>query len=269
MLHVPTSTQPVHPMPTAENRVDRLARFAYSGPERRAGSAGTAAAAPWFAPMLDEIDHGMLLLNARLEVLHVNHVAHSEMGEHHPLRLAGGGLMARHRLDEAPLHEALQGAARRGLRCLLTVGEHPHVVNVAVVPLTAADARRGPAMLVMLSKRVFCGELAVHWFARNHALTQAETRVLSALCDGCEPSHIARAQGTSLHTVRTQISSVRAKTGASTIRELIRQVSMLPPLVSALRSSGRTESGGLVTSGHDAASPVAAGQLDLVDASPA
>jgi DNA-binding CsgD family transcriptional regulator len=267
MLHMSASIHPVPQVPTAESRVERVAQSAYAGPERRSDSASAAAAAPWFAPMLDEIDHGMLLLNARLEVLHVNHVARSEMGEHHPLRMAGGGLMARHRPDEAPLHEALQSAARRGLRCLLTIGEHPHAVNLAVVPLTAVDARQAPAMLVMLGKRVFCSELAVQWFARNHALTQAETRVLSALCDGSEPSHIACALGTSLHTVRTQISSVRAKTGAGTIRELIRQVSMLPPLVSALRSSARTCPDGPLAAAQDTALPDVAGQLDCVDES--
>jgi hypothetical protein len=38
-------------------------------------------------------------------------------------------------------------------------------------------------------------------------------------------------------TVRTQIGSIRAKTGANSIRELVRQVAVLPPLVGALRHS--------------------------------
>lgn len=205
----------------------------FSTPRR--GDSGAAQAAQWFGPMLDEVDYGMLLLNECFEVLHANHVARAEMDEHHPLRLAGGGLRARRAADEASLQEALQSAARRALRRLLTVGAAPHPVNVAVVPLAPTGIDPAAAMLVMLGKRVVCGELVVQWFARNHALTQAETRVLAALCDGREPSAIASAQGTSLHTVRTQISSLRAKTGASNIRGLLRQVAMLPPLVSALR----------------------------------
>jgi len=35
--------------------------------------------------------------------------------------------------------------------------------------------------------------------------------------------------------VRTQIGSIRAKTGAASIAELVRQVAVLPPLVGALR----------------------------------
>jgi hypothetical protein len=38
-------------------------------------------------------------------------------------------------------------------------------------------------------------------------------------------------------TVRTQIGSIRAKTGAGSIRELVRQVAVLPPLVGALRGA--------------------------------
>ena len=45
------------------------------------------------------------------------------------------------------------------------------------------------------------------------------------------------AQGVALSTVRTQINSIRAKTGAASIRALVRQVAVLPPLVSALRGN--------------------------------
>ena len=233
------------------------------------GTAASASAAQWFGPMLDEIDYGMLLLSDRLEVLHANHVARSELDERHPLRLVGSELRARHLPDQAALHEAMQSAGRRGLRRLLTVGVSPQVLNVAVVPLAASEIGRAAAMLVMLGKRVVCGELGVQWFARNHALTQAETRVLAALCDGREPSDIACAQGISLHTVRTQISSVRAKTGTSTIRELIRQVSMLPPLVSVLRNATRACDNRVATAAHAMALSIGAATLDFADELPA
>jgi hypothetical protein len=40
-----------------------------------------------------------------------------------------------------------------------------------------------------------------------------------------------------LSTIRTQIGSIRLKTGASSIRALVRQVALLPPLVSALQAA--------------------------------
>ena len=49
-------------------------------------------------------------------------------------------------------------------------------------------------------------------------------------------AEVARQQGVAVSTVRTQIGSIRAKTGAGSISELVRQVAVLPPLVGALRA---------------------------------
>lgn len=232
MFEILNPLQTVSHRGLAGENMPRHPEHRYAGPERRTGAARST---PWFAQMLDEIDYGMLLLNDQLDVLHVNHVARAEMDAQHPLQLHGNALRACRALDMALLQDALQGAARRGLRRLFSVGEGAQTVSMAVVPLAPAGAGCSAALLVVFGKREMCGELSVQWFARNHALTQAETRVLAALCAGREPSGIASSQGVSLHTVRTQIGSVRAKTGAVSIRELIRQVSMLPPLVSAIR----------------------------------
>jgi DNA-binding CsgD family transcriptional regulator len=40
-----------------------------------------------------------------------------------------------------------------------------------------------------------------------------------------------------ISTVRTQIGNLRLKTGAQSIRALVRQVAVLPPLMCALRRS--------------------------------
>jgi hypothetical protein len=61
--------------------------------------------------------------------------------------------------------------------------------------------------------------------------------VLIALCDGASPSDIAQANGVAISTVRTQIANIRAKTGSDSIRSLIHQVAVLPPLVGTLRQS--------------------------------
>jgi DNA-binding CsgD family transcriptional regulator len=51
------------------------------------------------------------------------------------------------------------------------------------------------------------------------------------------PTAIAERQNVAVSTVRTQIGSIRAKTGAGSISELVRQVAVLPPLVGALRGA--------------------------------
>ena len=191
----------------------------------------------WFASMLDELDHGMLLLGSEGSVLHVNRCAAHEMDSAHPLLLSACGLRARRGSDAVALRSALQ-AAHRLQRMLLLVGEGDNSVSVAIVPMMALDSTSGAAVLVVLGKRQMCCELSVQWFSRNHSLTPAESRILGALCAGDEPVDIAVNQGVSLHTVRTQIGSIRSKTGTATIRDLIRRVSMLPPLVDPVRDAG-------------------------------
>jgi DNA-binding CsgD family transcriptional regulator len=183
--------------------------------------------------MLDEVDYGMVLLDAQVEVLHANHAARAECEATHPLQLLGRRLQARQPAHEALLQEALADA-RRGRRALLSLGDAGRPVNVAVVPVGGDGELR--ATLLMMGKRHICGQLAVDGFARCHALTPAETRVLAGLCEGLHPREVARRHGVSLATVRSQIRSLRAKTGAGSIRDLVRQVSVLPPMLNCLRT---------------------------------
>jgi len=193
----------------------------------------------WLTRMLDEIDYGMLLVSAEAQVLYVNHAARHEMDEEHPLQLLGHALRAHRPQDVAPLYDAL-AAAQRGLRRLLTLGEGEHRVSVSVVPLPRADGEpasgtgAGQTTLLGLGKRQMCAQLSVQGFARSMTLTPTETRVLELLCNGVRPTEIATRQGVAVSTVRTQIGSIRLKTGACSIRALVRQVALLPPLVSAL-----------------------------------
>lgn len=190
----------------------------------------------WFALMLDEIDYGMLLLADDSVVLHANHVARAELDAEHPLQLLGAELRVRRPEDLAPLREAVVAARERRLRRLLSLGQGEQRVSVAVVPLPAAAGDEVLTLLVF-GKRRMCAALSAHWFAREHGLTSAESRVLAALCEGEPPMKIAVAQGVAISTVRSQIGAIRGKTGAISIRELVRQVAVLPPLVGALRGS--------------------------------
>jgi DNA-binding CsgD family transcriptional regulator len=172
----------------------------------------------------------MLLLSDEGEVMHVNHAARADFDEGHPLLLRGRRLVARDTQDLARLHDALASASQRNLRRLLSLGEGEQRVNIAVIPLG------NNAMLVSLAKRHLSERISVQCFARLHNLTPAETRVLESLCEGLDPREIAELNVVGLATVRTQIGSVRAKTGADNIRDLVRQVAKLPPMVNAIRS---------------------------------
>jgi DNA-binding CsgD family transcriptional regulator len=185
---------------------------------------------------LDEIDYGLLMVGDDLRVLHANHAGRLELESEHPLVIESGQLRVRAQEDLLPLQEALEGASRRGLRRLLTLGAEGQRCAVSVVPLsTGPDDDANSGCLLVLGKSQFCGSLAVQGFARAHKLSPGEVQVLLALCDGAVPSEIAEAHGVAISTIRTQIASLRAKTRAPSIRDLVRQVAVLPPLVGALR----------------------------------
>jgi DNA-binding CsgD family transcriptional regulator len=211
----------------------------YSGPDRRAAPAP---ARHWMAATLDEVDYGMLLLADETQAVHVNHAARAELDSTHPLQLLGGELRARRPQDAHALADALQAAARRGLRKLLTLGEGAQRVSVSIVPLAVPNDSGAPATLVMLGKRQVCEALSVQGFACSHGLTAAESRVLVGLCRGTPPTAIAAQLGVAISTVRTQIGTIRQKTGAASIRGLVQQVAVLPPLMGVLRGlAGQVE----------------------------
>ena len=213
-------------------------------PVHRAAAAPDAAATPlarWYELMLDEIDYGVLLLDGEAQVLHMNHAARCELDGGHPLQLLGRQLRARDPADVLRLHEALQGATQRGLRRLLMLGQDDHRVALSVVPLQAPGADGPRKAQLSMGKRQMCGGLGVHWFARSHGLTLAETRVLEALSEGLQPGEIALRHGVGISTIRSQIGSIRLKTRSDSIGALVRQVAVLPPLVNALRGAGEAQ----------------------------
>lgn len=204
----------------------------FDGPERRRDLLPIVM---WLAATLDEIDYGLLLLHDGTTVAHANHLARTELQGDHPLRLAGNSLRARHAKDALRLREAITAATSRGTRLMLTLGLAPKQVSVAVVPVTTQGPHDRRAVLLVLEKRQVCGQLSVQGFARCYGLTLAETSVLQALCDGLDPMEIAQHNGVAVCTIRSQIGSLRAKTGAASIRELLSRVAALPPLGAALR----------------------------------
>lgn len=192
----------------------------------------------WLAPMLDEIDYGLMLVEPESHrLLLVNRAARLECAEGRALRLMGEQVVAARAADAVPLAQAVLDAAR-GRRSLLAIGgnddDRAGLVTIAVVPLAGA-AQAG--VLLIVGRRQLCETLSVEMFARRHRLTGAEGQVLRGLCSGLPPARIAERSGVSVSTVRTQIAAIRSKTEAGSIRELVRRVAALPPIVPALRDA--------------------------------
>jgi DNA-binding CsgD family transcriptional regulator len=199
-------------------------------PERRAAAS---LSAQWLSLVLEELDYGVLLVNASGHLLHCNLAARHSMDAEHPLEMLDGQVRARSSKDQPNLVDALRNAEQGGRRCLLRLGEGRTRANVVVVPLDRNVEQA--AVLLVLERQHLCGDLAAQWFALRYGLTPAETEVLKALSAGARPASVAQQQGVAISTVRTQIQSIRGKSGAGSIGELMRQLAVLPPLMSALR----------------------------------
>lgn len=181
--------------------------------------------------VLEEIDYGLILLSAAGVLQHANHIARRELARGRFLRPEGSGVATPTAVQTEAFRRAV-GAASQGRRQMLSLRHGEDTLPVACVPLSgqAEDARPSP-VLVMLARQPDTRNLALSFFARSHGLTPAEEAVLKALCDGLDVRDIATAHGVTEYTVRTQVRSLRDKTGAGSMRLLVQRVAALPPVV--------------------------------------
>lgn len=200
-------------------------------PTPRRAEAASSTSAGLLMRILDELDYGLMLVNERAKVRFANRVALRECASTHCMRLQDGHVRPRSEREHDAFLKAL-AAARAGRRSMLSMRTPQALTSVAVVPMAEPSGEAAePVSLIVLSRKRVCEPLTVEFFAREHRLTAAELSVLCGLCDGVRPAQIARAAGVALSTIRTQIGSIRQKTGAKSIGELVRQVTVLPPIV--------------------------------------
>lgn len=188
------------------------------------------------ARVLDEVDHGLLLVDLTGRILHANHPARRELASARALRSVDGMLCAATPGWQIKISQALKDA-QHDCRSIVEL-EHASepLVSLAFIPLGARPGGAPvDAVLIMCSRRPGVETLTVQMFSHAKRLTKAEQNVLTQLCAGHGAEEIACLQGIRLSTVRTHIKNVRQKTGSGSIREIVHRVSRMPQIVSALR----------------------------------
>lgn len=216
----------------------------WQGPDRRRDRDG---ASDWRFQLLNEIDYGIFVLGAQRKLLYANHAAQDHLKLPGALRVEQGELVLARLRDTQALSLAIRAASLQGLRRMVLAGAAPHRLALAVVPGPrgpGAAAQAGNRVLVMLPRRRLCQPLSTYGFARDHGLSAAESQVLHLLCDGLQPTEIAALHGVAITTVRTQIASIRVKTDAPTVGELIQRIARLPPICSSLQPDARSDGAG-------------------------
>lgn len=186
------------------------------------------------AKVLDEIDYGLLLVDARGALAYANEPGLREVLGGGSLRLWQGQVQTRSSTDQSAFNAAVAGAMR-GLRRMLTLCHDGASVSVAVTPMHGGDDGFEPMALLLFGKRQGHPTLSVDFYARTHGLTTAEHNVLKQMTLGHKPLDIARRQGVAISTVRSHIKNIRLKTHTGSIRELLNRVAVLPPISLAMK----------------------------------
>ena len=184
--------------------------------------------------VIDEIDYGILVISAQSEILQVNHLARHELLTGHLMASVNNRLTGRSTVLCEQIEQGLEHACR-GQRKLVFLDGGRGDMPVVFIPLIHPVETDSPTVLVLLTRQSACDNLAVRMYARAQRLSPSEESVMIGLCRGLEVSDIARENGVAQSTVRSQVKSLREKTGCSSIRRLIHRLHSLPPVVPALR----------------------------------
>lgn len=189
--------------------------------------------------VLDQIGCGVVVVDAQARLRYANPAAMRAFGG--PMTLSNGLVIAANPDDREALLRAVARASA-GLRTMVCLSSSRASTAVAVLPLPGVGAEEN-SVLMLLGREDSADPLVVQLFARDHALTDAECRVLHMLCTGTRPNVIASELGVALSTVRTHLQTIRSKTCTSSLFELVRRVAMLPPMASALANGGAQQRG--------------------------
>jgi DNA-binding CsgD family transcriptional regulator len=200
--------------------------------------------------MLDEVGYGVMLLGAGQRLRFANYAAKQELQSMSSMGLYSDKCcseLARHpstpadqlRMHKCSKQEAFLEAynkARNGQRTVLALADERGDLSVTVLPLDEHNTPDHPCSVLVLTKRNrSVDELGMKLFARSCKVTCAEYNVLQALHAGLRPKEVATKLGVASTTVRTQIKSLRTKTGSRSVQELLQIISSLPPITPALR----------------------------------
>ncbi|MFM7331471.1 MAG: helix-turn-helix transcriptional regulator [Brachymonas sp.] len=194
---------------------------------------------------LDEIACGVIIVDAQARVQHCNLAGQVILQRGQLLKEEAQRLQAAETADSDRLLEALSKASQ-SKRSMLTLGANAQS-TVAVVPLDRQDrfAHTTPTVhptaestetriALIFSRSGMCETLMMSFFARAYQLTRSEEQILSLICVGHTAPEMAKQLNVGEATVRTHIRSICQKTHSHGIREVVKRLALLPPLMAAV-----------------------------------
>lgn len=182
------------------------------------------------AQILNELAHGVVITSAEGRVISANAAAIEELRQQKALLLRDGLLRAADSRQNAKLSQAVR-SAREGKRTLITLGVRGSAqLTVLAMPVPRNATGSVDCLALFLSRGCVCENLMLASFARANRLTYTEVEVLAMLCQDLTGPQIASRLKIQVSTVRTHIRSLCTKTRTNSMRALVSQLAMLPPV---------------------------------------
>ena len=189
----------------------------------------------------DRIPTGLVMLDALGRPIHANTSARRIAKLADGLSIETSGLRVDAPDDQEQLDRTLEAALRPGIRSendifrTLTVqrpsGLRPFTLTVRPLLEDRPESTLHDARAVLyISDLEFSSRREVHTLRVRYGLTRAEGELVSLLCAGLSLERVATQRKVSIHTVRSQLKQVFAKTSTSRQSELVgRVLADLPP----------------------------------------
>lgn len=210
--------------------------------------AGGPPASDLIASALDELACGVIIIDASGRILHQNLAAQAVLARGDCVAIDDGTITATHAPDVRQLADALAKAAQ-GKRSMIALGALSRT-TVAVVPLhrqhalasqsTSHGSKDKPEpqrFALMFSRAGVCESLMLSFFSRAHQLTASEENILSLMCAGLTAPEMAVHLKVAEATIRTHVRNICAKTHSNGIRDVVKRLAVLPPLMAAVMPS--------------------------------
>jgi DNA-binding CsgD family transcriptional regulator len=203
-------------------------------------ASGSSDAEQLLALTLDEIACGVIVVDELGHIQHCNLAGKAILERAKLLKQENMQLLTIDAEDQNELMDALFSATK-GKRGMLAVGENSQC-TVAVVPLdrhadahkSAADQNAPCRIALIFSRSGMCETLMMSFFARAYQLTRSEEQILSLLSAGHTAPEMAKQLQVGEATVRTHIRNICQKTNSHGIREVLKRLALLPPLMAAV-----------------------------------
>ncbi|MGA8516317.1 MAG: LuxR C-terminal-related transcriptional regulator, partial [Burkholderiaceae bacterium] len=142
-------------------------------------------------------------------------------------------ITAAHGRDVRLFSEALSKAAA-GKRSMISLGGR---TSVMVVPLRG-NASGEQHLALMFSRAGVCEALTLSFFSRAYCLTASEEKILGLMSDGLTAPEMAQQLHIGESTVRSHVRNICSKTQSNGIRDILKRLTVLPPLMAAIAIPG-------------------------------